>query len=131
MDKKHLTYIGRRIQKGKLQHCFLEGAEGNQSIVWFPKAKASRFAGARIGTIYEIGDCLPDLWSSAQIGDVEDAQKLQWQTADRGAYLEANERKGSNSPELDDLVDRLKRARYGLTASQRPAFDAWLLNQIR
>jgi len=123
-----MTYIGRRMQKGKLHHCFLD-AEG--VVTWYPKAKASTFQGARIGTTYEIGGRFPQIWSSVKVGELSDQERLNWQAQDRAAYALKTERAGSSSPDLDNAVDAIKNARIRMNASQRAAFDAWLLNKIR
>lgn len=123
-----MTYIGRRLQKGKLQHCFLD-EEGD--VIWYPKAKASTFQGARIGSTYEIGKQFPKFWSDAKVGELSDQERTNWQALDRAAYALKTERSGSPSPDLDKAVDAIKTARLRMSASQRAAFDAWLLNKIR
>lgn len=123
-----LTYIGRRIQKGKIQHCFKEEAGG---IVWYPKAKASTFQGAMIGSTYKIGPRFPQLWSDAKTGEEDEQTRLKWQALDRAAYASKSERSASNSPELDAAVDAIRMARSSIPRGQTAAFDAWLLNKIR
>jgi hypothetical protein len=124
------AYIGRRIQNGKLQHCFKEKGD-DARIVWWPKAKVARFRGALIGFIYEIGESLPDRWADAEVGTVAEGRRLRWQTEDMAANMHAKEIKRSVTPDLDRYVDALRDARKMVPRSQQAAFDAWLLNKIR
>lgn len=78
-----MTYIGRRLQKGKLQLCFLD-KEGD--VIWHPKAKASTFQGARIGSAYEIGKHFPKSCSDARVGELSGQERTNWQAQDRAAY---------------------------------------------
>lgn len=127
MSEKY-TYVGRRLQKGKLQHCFQE--EGKKGLVWWPKMKASVVAGARIGRTYKIGDRFPSLWSEAEVSQVSDDVATEWQALDRAAYLGSQELKQSPVPELDAAISALARARMQMPASRRGYFDGWLINQI-
>ena len=58
------VYIGRRITTAskKPMHCFCEVNEDgtiDDTLTFYPKAKASRHSGARIGTIYDLTDQRP------------------------------------------------------------------------
>ncbi|MYB77840.1 MAG: hypothetical protein F4X83_12285 [Chloroflexi bacterium] len=128
VEKRIGAYIGRRLQMGKLQHCFL-GEDGDE--FWYPKARPSLFKGARIGTTYDLTGALPSLWSDKALSTAPDQTRLKWQVKDRAAYQIKMERAGSASPELDQAVTALKLARARLPRSQASAFDAWLLNKIR
>lgn len=123
-----LTYIGRRIQGGKIQHCF---KEPDGQVIWYPKARVSTFGGAVIGSIYEIGNRFPQIWATCAVGKADADQCVAWQAQDRAAYALKTERAASSSPELDAAIKALQVGRASLPRSQRPAFDAWLLNKIR
>lgn len=127
-------------------HCTLEGLEavdlafGLSVAPWqldgvvddaYPKAKASTFQGARVGSTYEIGKHFPKSWSDAKVGELSGQERTNWQAQDRAAYVLKTERSGSSSPDLDKAVDAIKTARRRMSASQRAAFGAWLLNKIR
>lgn len=129
-ETQRVTYIGRRIQKGKLQHCFRDDTEGGV-VVWWPKTKPSTFAGCKIGRSYEFGGRFPSVWINHETGQVAEDLATQWQAQDRAAYLAKNERTASSSPELDKAIEAIQTARLSLTPSQRAHFDAWLLNKIR
>lgn len=124
-------YVGRRIQKGVLKHCFTTD-EDRGSLTWWPKAKASAFYGLVIGTYYEVGESLPRNWSSVttnQRSSEEDI--LKWSGLDKAEAMVKREKAIKPTPRLDRLVDDLRRCRHDLSNSQRVAFDVWLLNEIR
>lgn len=127
-EKETGTYTGRRLRKGKLQHCF-QGEDGGE--FWFPKAKVSVFSGAKIGTTYDLTGPFPELWSARKLSTATEQDCIRWQVKDRAAYQTKTERAGSSSPELDQAVATLKVARAHLPKAQGNAFDAWLLNKIR
>ena len=123
-----VTYIGRRFQKGKLQHCFTEDG----ATVWWPKAKAAYFWGIQIGGIYKLDDGrMPDSWTKAKIGQADQADADAWQVIDRAQEMKDRDRKLTKSPDLDHIVERLRDARARLTPVQKVSFDAWLLGVIR
>lgn len=124
-----LTYIGRRIQKGRLFHCFVDYTD--EAIVWFPKVKASLFAGAVIGTTYDLSEGIPAIWRDRATGQAESQTRLDWQARDRAEYQKSQEKKTSSSPDLDAAVEAIQKARRKMPANQLALFDAWLLNKIR
>lgn len=123
-------YVGRRIVKNSLKHCFIEQDSDDSTLTFWPKAKSSIFSGAKIGTVYEFKNGVPRLWSEAEIGESSEEMKLQWQGADRTSYLESIERKQSSSPELDEAIENLRHARSRLSSNQKMSFDIWVVNQI-
>lgn len=126
-EAERLTYIGRRLQGGKLKHSF---RQEDGSIVFYPKAPASTFAGARIGRTYNVGPRFPSIWASVEVDRLPDAECVRWQAADRAAYETKAERAGSSLPELDAAITALREARAVLPHGQRRGFDVWLLKKI-
>lgn len=122
------TYIGRRVE---LVAAFCEGDQVDTYTFW-PKAKASVFAGAVIGSIYEFPDgAVPPLWTPAKVGQVDADQAAIWQGADRAAYLSTQERKADASPQLTQALATLRAARNGVGHAQRLSFDLWVLQSIK
>ena len=134
---RRMTYIGRRCpaKGGKLVHAFLkEGVTDQETFTYWPKAKAHCFAGAIIGTTYDIpDDTLPTGWSACAVGEVDEQTKVRWQASDRLANtLYQEERVAKNrTPELDEAMETLRLARLSLPPNQRAAFDAMVLNSLR
>lgn len=100
---KLVTYIERRIQKGKLQHCFLEDG----IAVWWPKIRASIFTGARIGTTYQISERFPGLWSEIAVGEVDEQTRFEWQAA---TGQTSRSRMSAPDPQVRTSTKRLKQS---------------------
>lgn len=123
-----ITYMGRRIEGGKLQHLFLGEDETSH---FYPKAKSGVFRGCEIGATYEIGEHFPGIWQQCMVNQERHVKALDWEVADRAASAKYREMKKSPTPELDNIVSQLRTARDAMPARLRGSFDAWLLNQIR
>ncbi|MGH1445563.1 MAG: hypothetical protein ACRBBO_05915 [Cognatishimia sp.] len=126
-----MNYVGRRVVKaGRLKHCFFEIGKG-EDLNFYPKAKASRFLGAIIGTTYEFEDGLiPRVWADCKVGAVSDDHKLDWELEDRLSVEEHKQRNLDPSGELSEIIDRLRRFRVGLNRPSRATFDIWLIREL-
>ncbi|MEJ5217119.1 hypothetical protein WG622_02610 [Cognatishimia sp. D5M38] len=125
-----MTYVGRRIVKAGLKHCFIEGHEEDK-LTFYPKVKASRFAGAIIGATYKFeDDRIPTIWGKCQLGMVDGRRKLEWELEDRLSVEENKQRNLDPSGELTDVIARLRFFRFRLNGRSRALFDTWLLREL-
>ncbi len=133
MSTSCVTYIGKRFVKGakdktaKVQFCFLEDGR----TVWWSSLKTSNMWGIQIGATYEVEDHFPRDWQDVKVDMCDAEECLKYQTEDRATTALQQAKKVPQSATLDKTVQRLRDARYRLSAAQRPAFDAWLLGELR
>lgn len=123
------TYIGRRIENGKLFHCFDD--QKSKRTFWFPKVKKNRFAGIKIGMQYNMPEgTIPNYWPDVEVGFVDELTVKRYEAADRSELSLDNARKIKPHPNLDRIVSELATIRNSLNVSQRKAFDLWLIQSL-
>lgn len=132
-DADRWTYLGRRMVKGTLRHCFRAADDEDGVLRWWKSNKASLYYGLKIGEEYALDEGkLPQSWISAKTGaQADEDERVRLQVLDRSAELEQRAKKVDRSPDLLNTVEQLRVARRSLSAAQRVTFDAWLLNSIR
>ena len=140
------AFGGRRLSvRRKVVFAFYpvdeEGEPKDPSTPYLFGSKVSTMNSARIGRIYSIGverqdgDRLtahwPKYWTKDDTGRTVGTDiRLAWEVEDRAIKTEVQAR-GSEYPELEDIVNRLAAARSRVAPTGRTAFDAWLLNKLQ
>jgi hypothetical protein len=135
-----ILYIGQRVRDGKVVEVFsvLNDDYSEKNAITFKPSK--NLKGYRVGHVYEIDE--PD-GSTYKFGttewdcehpDKDFVKKLQAEYQAARMEKEAmavEKRMATNDSGLKDHLDALRVAYQGLHFRQRPAFEVWVLNQLR